>query len=225
MRASREPERRRSLIAGVGVSGSAGRRSLIVGSGRMPDASDATGRSRVRDKRAALTRRAGRRHPLFCRADESKQGSVSELRAERRDSYACGRPRRGRVCNATARLIRRGHRSSGAPAGERRVADPPQSLLKRAGSRRLGARLRDRARGHAAAMCGAAPPLSGTLRDYGCRLGHVTHRYSRTVPSGWAICQPPQPDIGFPASRRSTSWSVADDTARPSRRDQPWSVA
>lgn len=58
-------------------------------------------------------------------------GSVSELRAERRDSYACGRPRRGRVSNATARLIRSGHLEKGGPqrraTGRRSTAEPAQA--------------------------------------------------------------------------------------------------
>jgi hypothetical protein len=37
-------------------------------------------------------------------------------------------------------------------------------------------------------------PISETLRESGCRVGHVTHRYSRTVRRGWAISQRPKPD-------------------------------
>ena len=45
-------------------------------------------------------------------------------------------------------------------------------------------------------------PIGGALRDYGCRLGRVTHRYSRTVPRGWAISQSPKPEIVLPAFAR-----------------------
>jgi hypothetical protein len=38
-------------------------------------------------------------------------------------------------------------------------------------------------------------PIAGTLRDYGCRLGRVTHRHSQTVPRGWAISQAPRPGV------------------------------
>jgi hypothetical protein len=58
-------------------------------------------------------------------------------------------------------------------------------------------------------------PIGGTLRDYGCRLGRVVHRYSRKVPRGWAISQNPKPDIVLP------SFSKVDVVVSRGRRHQP----
>jgi hypothetical protein len=77
--------------------------------------------------------RAGPPPPLLRRAAAQSAAPCcrSELRAESRDSYACGRPPRGRICNATARLIRRSHLRRGAPSrratGRRSTAEPAQS--------------------------------------------------------------------------------------------------
>jgi hypothetical protein len=42
-------------------------------------------------------------------------------------------------------------------------------------------------------------PIGGVLRDYGCRLGRVAHRYSRKVARGYAISQNPKPDTVLPS--------------------------
>jgi hypothetical protein len=42
-------------------------------------------------------------------------------------------------------------------------------------------------------------PIAGTLRDAGCRLGHVSHRFSRSVEKGWAISQHPKPGVVLPS--------------------------
>jgi beta-lactam-binding protein with PASTA domain len=44
-------------------------------------------------------------------------------------------------------------------------------------------------------------PIGGTLRDFGCRLGRVRHRHSRT-PKGWAIRQRPKPGTVLPSGTR-----------------------
>ena len=58
-------------------------------------------------------------------------------------------------------------------------------------------------------------PIAGTLRDYGCRLGRITHRYSRTVSRGWAISQKPKPGIVLP------SLAKVDVVVSRGRRHQP----
>jgi len=42
-------------------------------------------------------------------------------------------------------------------------------------------------------------PIIGTLQHYGCSLGRLRHRYSRTVDKGWAISQRPKPGTVLPS--------------------------
>jgi hypothetical protein len=45
-------------------------------------------------------------------------------------------------------------------------------------------------------------PIAGTLRRSGCRVGEITHRYSRKVDRGWAISQRPKPGTVLPSHSR-----------------------